>query len=64
MRVGVVKKKFFIICFMFWNSIINAPDVVLLEMEDLNQCNANTIANAIAKTFEKYSLLPNQCLTF
>ena len=33
-------------------------------MEDLNQCDADTIANAIAKTFQRYSLLPNHCLTF
>ena len=45
------EKKIFVICFMFQNPIINASDIVLLEMEDLNQCDADTIANAIAKTF-------------
>jgi len=33
-------------------------------MKDIPYCNANTIANTIAQTFQKYSLMPIQYLTF
>src|SRR5687768_16396504 len=57
MKVDVMKKR-------FRNSMINASDIILLEAEDLNQCDANSIANTIFETFKKYSLPSDQCLTF
>jgi hypothetical protein len=58
------EQKIFVICFMFWNTTINIPDFILLNIEDILYCNANTIANTIAQTFQKYSLIPTQCLIF
>ena len=58
------EQKIFVICFMFWNTTINVPDFILLNIKDIAYCNANTIANTIAQTFQKYLLMPIQCLTF
>ncbi|CAB4447017.1 unnamed protein product [Rhizophagus irregularis] len=61
--VTSISSKYFAFGIMA-DETINAPDIILIEVEDFNQCNANSIANAINETFKKYSLQPNHFLTF
>ena len=37
------QQKIFVLCMMFWNCKTNTPDFQLLEMKNLDHCNANLL---------------------
>lgn len=57
-------QKIFIICFMFWNYIANSPNIVLLELEDLKECNGQSVAHSVTNACKKYNIDPQLCLTW
>ncbi|CAG8825595.1 7154_t:CDS:2 [Cetraspora pellucida] len=61
---GQGEKKILVECFMFWNSVKNMPDVILLETKDLQCCNSDTVSQALSESCTKYGFDTMRCLTF
>ncbi|CAG8540799.1 11687_t:CDS:2 [Ambispora leptoticha] len=57
-------QKIFVICFMFWNYIANSPNIVLLDLEDLKECNGESVATSVTNTCKKYNIDPQLCLAW